>query len=79
MRRGSTPPASCYALLSGCSWIILAAGFASSIGLSVSDIVIRGSALKLWELPLIAAWIYPWSVFLALSAWAVSQYSCARD
>jgi hypothetical protein len=68
-----------YALLLGCSWIILAAGFASSIGLSVSDIAVRGSALTLWELPLIAAWIYPWSVFLALSAWAVSQYSCARD
>jgi hypothetical protein len=68
-----------YALLSGCSWIVLGAGFASSIGLSVSDIVLRGSALKLWELPLIAAWIYPWSVFLTLSAWAVSQYSLARD
>lgn len=68
-----------YALLSGSSWIVLAAGFASSVGLCVSDVMFRGSALKLWELPLIAAWIYPWSVFLALSAWAVSQYSRARD
>ncbi len=67
------------ALLSGCSWMILAAGLASSLGLCLSDMVVRGSALKLWELPLIAAWIYPWSVLLALSAWAISPYSIARD
>lgn len=68
-----------YALLSGCTWIVLGAGFASSICLSVSDIVVRGSALKLWELPLIAAWVYPWSMFIVLSAWGVSQYSRAQN
>jgi hypothetical protein len=66
-------------LLSSCSWIVMATGFASSIALCVGNLVVHGSALKLWELPLLAAWIYPCSVFLALSAWAVSQYPLERD
>ncbi len=61
-------------LLSGCSWIVLGAGFAASIGLSVASLVTGSANLTLWQLPLISAWLYPWSVFLALSAWLVSQY-----
>ena len=68
-----------YTLLSYSTWIVLGAGFAASIALGAGDLVAPGSALRLWELPLIAAWIYPWSVFAALSGWAVSQYSQARN
>lgn len=68
-----------YTLLSYGTWIVLAAGFMASLGLSASNILIRGSALALWELPLIAAWVYPWSMFITLSAWAVSRYSPAWD
>ncbi len=66
-----------YTLLSCSTWIVLGTGFAASIALSVANLVTSGSALKLWELPLVAAWIYPWSVFAALSAWAATQYSHA--
>ncbi len=68
-----------HTLLSCSAWIVLAAGFAASIGLSASEIVFRCSDLKLWELPLIAAWVYPWSMFVSLGAWAVSQYSYAGN
>ncbi len=68
-----------HALLSGCTWIVLATGFAAGIGLSAADVLVRDSALKLWELPLIATWVYPWSMFIALSGWAISQYSRAHN
>jgi hypothetical protein len=68
-----------YALVSYGTWVILAAGIAASIGLSASDLVAHGSAAGLWELPLIAAWVYPWSVSMTLGGWAASQYLRARD
>ncbi len=66
-------------LLSYCSWIVLGSGLAASLGLSIASLATGGANLPLWQLPLISAWLYPWSVFLALSAWAISQYSQVLD
>lgn len=68
-----------HALLFYSTWIVLAAGTAACIGLSLSHLVVGGYSPTLWELPLVAAWIYPWTVLMTLSAWAYSQSSSARN
>jgi hypothetical protein len=63
-----------FELLWSCSWALLAVGAAASLGLGVSDLIVRGSGLKLWQVPFVTAWLYPWSALLALSCYAV----CSR-
>ena len=59
-----------FELLWGCCWALLIAGAAASLGLAVSNLIVPGSGLKLWQLPFVAAWLYPWSVLLALACYA---------
>ena len=47
-------------------WTVLVAGWGSQIGLSIADLLAPGSGQLLWQVPLAAAWIYPWPVFLTL-------------
>lgn len=59
--------------------IALASGWAASIGLTAFNLLAPGSTAGLWQLPMVAAWIFPWTVFLVLSAFAVPlQASRAR-
>ena len=60
-------------LLWNLSWIVLASGVVAAAGLSLLDIIRRGAASSLWELPLLAAWIYPVPTFLVLAACAVPR------
>jgi hypothetical protein len=55
-----------------CSWALLAIAAAAIFGLSVSDLIVPGSGLKLWQLPFVMAWLYPWSALLALTVYAIS-------
>ncbi len=63
-------------LLYGCCWMVLAAGWAASIGLSLARLLAPGATLTLWYLPLLTAWLYPFAVFftLALCAWRPSRW-----
>jgi hypothetical protein len=63
-----------FELLWVCSWALLTVGAAASLGLAVSNLIVPGSGLKLWQLPFVTAWLYPWSVLLALACYAV----CSR-
>jgi hypothetical protein len=63
------------ALLSACSWIVLGAGLVSTVGLAISNILAPGAGMKLWQLPLIAAWCYPPAIFAALVAVALRRTS----
>jgi hypothetical protein len=62
-------------LLWSLSWIALSAGVATAAGLSLLNLLVPGAALKLWELPLLAAWIYPGTILLALACCAVPDKS----
>jgi hypothetical protein len=62
-------------LLWSLSWIALSAGVATAAGLSLLNLLVPGAALKLWELPLLAAWIYPGTILLALASCAVPDKS----
>ncbi|MGC2109278.1 MAG: glycosyltransferase family 87 protein [Candidatus Korobacteraceae bacterium] len=62
-----------YVLLFASTWICLAMGWVSAFGLSLSNILAPGSGVKLWQLPLIAAWLYPFALFSALAAYAVAE------
>ena len=55
----------CTQMFSALTWILLGTGLASSLGLSLADLLFPGSSMKLWQLPLVAIWLYPWSVFVA--------------
>lgn len=60
-------------LLFGCAWIALASGWIATLVLSLWDIVAPGSGIKLWQLPLVAAWLYPMLLFAAYATFAVSS------
>lgn len=53
-------------LCRGLVWTVLGMGWGSQIALTIADLVAPGSAQTLWQLPLVAAWLYPWPVFLTL-------------
>ena len=63
-----------HTLLFSCTWIILGSGWIAALALSISNIVAPGSALKLWELPLVACWFYPFAAFAALAVYAGSEF-----
>lgn len=62
-----------HVLLFGCAWIALGSGWIATLALSLLDIVAPGAGVKLWQLPLVAAWLYPMLLFAALAAFAVSS------
>ncbi len=62
-----------FELLWRCSWTLLAIAAAAMFVLSVSNLAVPGSGLKLWQVPLVMAWLYPWSVLVALAAYAFSR------
>ncbi len=57
-------------LLHGSAWVVLAAGWASAAGLAFANLLFRDAGTGLWQLPLMAAWLYPWPLFLTLAAFA---------
>jgi hypothetical protein len=59
-----------HALLYGGTWMVLAAGWAASIGLSLARLIAPGSSPTLWYLPVLMAWIYPFTVFFTLAVCA---------
>jgi hypothetical protein len=61
-----------FELFWSCTWALLAIGAVAMFGLSLSNLIIPGSGLRLWQLPFVMAWLYPWSVLLALAAYAIS-------
>jgi hypothetical protein len=61
-----------HTLLYSCTWIVLATGWTAAIGLSAANLIAPGAGLTLWQLPLLTAWLYPISVWLALAAYAAS-------
>jgi len=67
-RRGQLPD-----LLSDCAWTALGSGWAATVALSAWDMASPGSGVKLWQLPLIAAWLYPMLLFAALAVFAASS------
>jgi hypothetical protein len=60
-------------LLFGCSWIALAGGWIAAIALTVWNIAAPGSGVRLWQLPLVAAWLYPMLLFAAFAVFAASS------
>jgi len=64
--RGQLP-----ALLCSCTWIVLGAGWVSAVGLSLSNVLAPGSALRLWPMPLAAAYLYPFALAACLGSLAV--------
>jgi len=66
-------------LLWSCSWIVLGAGWTAALGLTLWDYVSPGSGVKLWPLPLLAAWLYPWTVFAALAACVTAPATLSRS
>ena len=60
-------------LLLGCVWILLATGWAGAAGLTALNRLLPGWGLTLWQLPLAAAWLCPWAVFLTLAWFAFSS------
>jgi hypothetical protein len=71
--RATKPTEQLFELLWGCSWALLAIAAAAMFGLTVANLVVPGSGLKLWQVPFVMAWLYPWSVLLALSSYVVSR------
>jgi Glycosyltransferase family 87 len=59
-----------HALLYGGTWMVLAAGWAASIGLSLARLIAPSSSPTLWYMPLLMAWIYPFTVFFTLAVCA---------
>jgi len=62
-----------HVLLFSCAWIALAAGWISTLALSLWDIASPGAGLRLWQLPLVTAWLYPMLLFAALATFAASS------
>ena len=60
-------------LLCGCTWTLVGASAAAMAGLSAWDVVAPGSGVKLWTLPFVTAWLYPWAMFAALAVYAASH------
>jgi len=63
----------CQQLLFGATWTLAGASAVAMAGLSLWDMVVPGSGVKLWTVPFVTAWLYPWAVFTALAAWAASR------
>lgn len=59
-------------LLFSCAWIGLSSGWIATLALSLWNIAAPGSGLKLWQLPLVAAWLYPMLLFAAYATLAAS-------
>jgi len=59
-----------HTLLYSCTWIVLGAGWAASVGLSLANLLFSRAGLTLWYLPLLTAWLYPFSVFVTLALYA---------
>lgn len=66
-------------LLFGCAWIALASGWAATLALSLWDIAAPGSGVQLWQLPLVAAWLYPMLLFAAYATFAASSVLTRRQ
>jgi hypothetical protein len=60
-----------HTLLYSCTWIVLGAGWATAIGLSLANLLFPGAGLTLWYLPLLTAWLYPFPVFITLALYAL--------
>ncbi|MGD0929230.1 MAG: glycosyltransferase 87 family protein [Candidatus Korobacteraceae bacterium] len=60
-------------LLYSCTWIVLGAGWISAAGLSLSNVLVPGVGLMFWQLPLAAAYLYPFAVAACLGVYAVSK------
>ncbi len=60
-------------LLFGCTWSALAGGWIAAIALTVWNIAAPGSGIRLWQLPLVAAWLYPMLLFAAFAIFAASS------
>lgn len=58
-------------LCCSCTWIVLGVGWTAAIGLSVANLVAPGPGLTLWQVPLLAAWLYPLPVFVTLALYAL--------
>ena len=54
-----------------CTWIVLGAGWASALGLSLANLITTGAGLTLWQLPLLTAWLYPLPVLATLAFYAL--------
>jgi hypothetical protein len=61
------------------AWALLVAGWVSQVALTVADLLVPGSGVKLWQVPLVAVWLYPWPLFLTLSACAITPKCAAAD
>lgn len=61
-----------HVLLFSCAWIALAGEWIAMLALSWWDIAAPGSGLKLWQVPLVATWLYPMLLFAALASFAAS-------
>ena len=62
-----------HVLLFGCAWIALGSEWTACLALAVWNIASPGAAVKLWQLPLVAAWLYPMFLFTALAAFAAAS------
>ena len=61
-------------LVKACAWILLASEWISQAGLSIADLLRPGSLRDLWTVPLVAAWLYPWTAFLTLALVVFSRW-----
>ena len=59
-------------LLFACTWTVVGASALAMAGLSLANIVAPGSGVKLWTLPFVTAWLYPWLVFATLLTYVAS-------
>ena len=67
-----------HVLLFGCAWTVLGSGWAATMALAAWDIASPGAGVRLWQLPLLAAWLYPMVLFAALVAFASSSVWARR-
>jgi len=65
-------------LLFGCAWTVLGSGSAAAVTLALGNILAPGSGVKFWQLPLVAAWLYPMLLFVALAMFAASSWMAQR-
>lgn len=59
-----------FKLFRGTSWVFLGTAAVSMFALALANLFAPGSGLKLWQIPFTMVWLYPWSVLLALAAYA---------
>lgn len=74
-----------HVLLFSCAWIALASGWIATLALSLWDILSPGAGVRLWQLPLVAAWMYPmllfaaYATFTSASLWARKRAQLTRS